>query len=104
MAQASDYSATWHYLKAAKEIGFDKARKSGRAVIEQMKAMPTSDTVLGEGSIRKDGRHLHNMYLFQIKKPEESKYAWDYYKLLGTIAPEDAFRPIAGSSCPLVRA
>ncbi|HEY6336626.1 MAG TPA: ABC transporter substrate-binding protein, partial [Alphaproteobacteria bacterium] len=97
--QAGAYAATLHYLKAV------AASKSGdgRRVVETMKAMATSDPLFGPGSIRADGRALHPMYLFQVKRPEESKGAWDYYKLVETIPAQDAFRPIETGGCPLVR-
>jgi branched-chain amino acid transport system substrate-binding protein len=77
--------------------------KSGAAVVTEMKKQPTKDIVFGDGSVREDGRHLHDMYLFEVKKPEESKGAWDYYKLLAKIPAEDAFRPLSESTCPLVK-
>jgi branched-chain amino acid transport system substrate-binding protein len=97
--QAGAYAATLHYLKAV------AASKSGdgRRVVETMKAMATNDPLFGSGSIRADGRALHPMYLFQVKRPEESKGAWDYYKLVETIPAQEAFRPIEEGGCPLVR-
>ena len=62
----------------------------GKAVVEEMKKLPTDDPLFGKGTIRADGRKLHNMYLFEVKKPEESKYPWDYYKLIKTIPPAEA--------------
>ncbi len=103
MLQAGDYSATTHYLKAVAALGLDRARASGRAVIEQMKAMSVEDSVYGHGSIRADGRKLNPMYLFQVKSPEESRYPWDYYKLVQTIPADQAFRPLADGNCPMVR-
>ncbi|MBR0967324.1 ABC transporter substrate-binding protein [Tardiphaga sp. 538_B7_N1_4] len=96
---AGAYSATLHYLKAIAVAG----NKSGAAVVTEMKKQPTKDIVFGDGSVREDGRHLHDMYLFEVKKPEESKGAWDYYKLLAKIPAEDAFRPLSESTCPLVK-
>ena len=104
MIQAGDYAANWHCLKAMAKIGWDKAKASGRATVEQMKAMPTDDPLFGKGSVRADGRVLHPMYLFQVKAPAESHYAWDYYKLLRRIDAADAFRPLAAGQCPLVHA
>ena len=74
----------------------------GRAVVEAMKATPTDDLPYGKGTIRADGRKIHPMYLFQVKSPSESKYAWDYYKLLQTVPAETAFRPITEGSCKFV--
>ena len=104
MIQAGDYAANWHCLKAMAKIGWDKAKASGRATVEQMKAMPTDDPLFGKGSVRADGRVLHPMYLFQVKAPAESHYAWDYYKLLRRIDAADAFRPLAAGQCPMVHA
>lgn len=96
---AGAYSATLHYLKAVAALG----SKSAKPVIEQMKKTPTNDIVFGRGSIREDGRKLHSMYLFEVKKPEESKQPWDYYKLLAEIPADEAFRPLSESECPLVK-
>jgi branched-chain amino acid transport system substrate-binding protein len=104
MIQAGDYSAVRHYLKAVAALGADRAKGSGRAVIEQMKAMPVEDSVYGKGSIRADGRKLNPMYLFQVKSPAESRYPWDYYKLVRTIPADQAFRPLSEGHCPLVHA
>ena len=104
MIQAGDYAANWHCLKAMAALGVDKAKASGRATVAQMKAMPTDDTLFGKGSVRPDGRVLHPMYLFEVKSPAESKYAWDYYKLVQTTPPDQAFRPLAEGGCALVHA
>jgi branched-chain amino acid transport system substrate-binding protein len=104
MIQAGDYSAVTHYLKAVAALGAERAKGSGRAVIEQMKAMPVEDSVYGRGSVRADGRKLNPMYLFQVKSPGESRYPWDYYKLVRTIPPDQAFRPMSEGNCPLVHA
>ncbi|MBR0800316.1 ABC transporter substrate-binding protein [Bradyrhizobium jicamae] len=97
---AGAYSATLHYLKA---IAAAPNNKSGAAVVSEMKKLPTDDVVFGQGSVREDGRQLHDMYLFEVKKPEESKGPWDYYKLVSKIAAKDAFRPLSESTCPLVK-
>jgi branched-chain amino acid transport system substrate-binding protein len=102
MIQAGDYAATAHCLKAMLALGVDQAKASGRATVAQMKAMPTEDKLFGPGSVRADGRVLHPMYLFEVKSPEESKYPWDYYKLLRTIPADQAFRPLNDGGCPLV--
>jgi len=69
-----------------------------------MKELPTDDPLFGRGTIRADGRKIHDAYLFEVKKPEESKGPWDYYKLLVTIPAEKAFRPLNEGGCPLVTA
>ena len=102
--QAGNYSAVMHYLKAAKEMGVAKAKASGRAAIEQMKAMPTDDIILGKGVLRQDGRKVHPMYLFQVKSPAESKGPWDYYKLARTTPADQAFRPLNEGGCSMVKA
>jgi branched-chain amino acid transport system substrate-binding protein len=102
MIQAGDYAANWHCLRAMAALGVDKAKQSGRATVAQMKAMPTDDSLFGKGSVREDGRVLHPMYLFQVKSPAESKYDWDYYKLVNTTPADQAFRPLADGGCPLV--
>jgi branched-chain amino acid transport system substrate-binding protein len=103
MLQAGDYSAVTHYLKAATALGGANA-KEGRAVVQEMKALPTDDPLFGPGSVRADGRKLNPMFLFQVKTPAESKYPWDYYKLLRTIPADQAFRPMAEGGCPMVHA
>jgi branched-chain amino acid transport system substrate-binding protein len=102
MIQAGDYSAVTHYLKAMRQMGVAKARASGRDAVVAMKAMPTDDATYGKGTIRADGRKLHPMYLFQVKSPTESKYPWDYYKLLKTVPADQAFRPLADGHCKMV--
>jgi branched-chain amino acid transport system substrate-binding protein len=96
--QASAYSATLHFLKA---IEIAKTH-DGTKIVAQMKAMPTDDPVLGKGTIREDGRKIHPMYLFEVKSPEESKAPWDYYKMIKTVPPAEAWRPLADGGCPLV--
>ena len=103
MNQAGNYSATLHYLKAVKDMGVAAAKASGADVVARMKAMPTDDDCFGPGRIREDGRKLHPAYLFEVKKPEESKGPWDYYKLLLTTPADEAFRPLGEGNCPLVR-
>src|SRR6266850_6631967 len=99
MIHAGVYSATLHYLKAVEALKGD----DGTKVIAKMKEMPTDDPLFGKGSIRADGRKLHPMYLFEVKKPSESKGPWDYYKLVGTTPADQAFRPLSESACPLVK-
>ena len=101
--QAGTYSATLHYLKAVSALGAAKAKSSGRLVLDEMKAMPTDDPVFGKGSVRLDGRKIHDLYLFQVKTPAESHQPWDYYKLIRTIPAEAAFRPLKDGGCPLVQ-
>ena len=104
MAQAGNYSATLHYLKVAQAMGAAEAKKSGAATVARMKAMPTDDDCFGPGRIREDGRKIHPSYLFEVKKPSESKSEWDLYKLLGTTPAEQAFRPLSDHACPLIKA
>ena len=99
MAQAGVYSATLHYLKAVEAAKTD----DGPKVVAQMKKMPSDDPVFGKGRVRQDGRHVHDMYLFEVKKPAESKGPWDYYKVRATIPAEQAFRPEKEGGCPLVK-
>jgi branched-chain amino acid transport system substrate-binding protein len=99
MIHAGVYSAVTHYLKTVVALKNDS---DGKAVVEHMKKNKTKDALLGEGEIRADGRKIHPMYLFEVKKPEESKGPWDYYKLRATIPANEAFRPLADGKCPLV--
>ncbi len=100
MVQAGVYSAVFHYLKAVHEM---KSEGDGAAVVAKMKSMPTDDKLFGKGSIRQDGRKVHDMYLFEVKKPEESKGPWDYYKQRAVIPAAEAFRPEKDGNCPLVK-
>ena len=100
MVHAGVYSSVLHYLKALKELGADA---DGAAVVAKMKDMPTDDRLFGKGQVRVDGRHIHPMYLFEVKKPDESKGPWDYYKLRATIPAEEAFRPLDQGGCPLAK-
>ena len=93
------YAATLHYLRAVKASG----SREGDKVVEQMKAMPTHDGLFSDGRVRADGRVIHDVYVFQVKSPEESKYDWDFYKLIDTIPGEKAFRPLNEGGCPLVK-
>jgi branched-chain amino acid transport system substrate-binding protein len=101
MNQAGSYAAVLQYLKALEALGGNP--HDGAKVVAKMKEIPTDDIVFGKGVLRPDGRHLIPAYLFEVKKPEESKYPWDYYKLVATIAPDDAAKPLAESECPLVK-
>jgi len=98
---AGMYSATVHLLKA---MAVTKSAADGVKLIDQMKAMPTDDPLFGQGSIRVDGRKIHPMYLLATKTVEESTGDWDYFKVLATIKPEDAWRPLDKGGCPFVKA
>jgi branched-chain amino acid transport system substrate-binding protein len=98
MLQAGLYSATLHYLKAIDAIKTDEAPK----VMEQMRATPVNDVFAKNGKIRIDGRMVHDMYLFEVKTPAESKGEWDLYKLIATVPGDEAFRPLDKGNCPLV--
>ena len=100
---AGQYSAVTHYLKSVVAIGPAKAKASGRAVIEHMKATPTDDPLFGKGRVRADGRVIHAMYLFEVKSPAASKEPWDYYTLKRTIPAEQAFRPMNEGGCKMVQ-
>jgi len=100
MIHAGVYSAVTHYLKALAAVGSDS---DGKAVVDKMKELPTEDPLFGKGTVRADGRKIHDMYLFEVKKPEESKGPWDYYKLRATIPAAEAFRPLDKGGCPLVK-
>ncbi|HSD61752.1 MAG TPA: ABC transporter substrate-binding protein [Burkholderiales bacterium] len=99
MVHAGDYSGTMHYLKAVLAAGTDDTK----AVMDQMRKTPVNDFFAKNGKVREDGRMVHDMYLAQVKKPEESKYPWDYYKIVQTIPGDQAFTPLAKSKCPLVK-
>jgi branched-chain amino acid transport system substrate-binding protein len=99
MVSAGVYSSVIHYLKAVTAL---KSTSDGRAVVAKMKEIPTDDPLFGKGSIRADGRKLHDAYLFEVKKPSESKYPGDDYKLRATIPASEAFRPLKDGGCPLV--
>lgn len=98
MVHAGVYSAVTHYLKA---VEANKSAADGKATVDRMKAMPTDDPLFGKGTVRADGRKIHDMYLYEVKKPSESKGPWDYYKLRATIPAAEAFRPLAEGKCPI---
>jgi len=100
MVQAGVYSAVLHYLKAVEVL---KSDADGRAVAAKMKEMPTDDRLFGKGTIRPDGRKIHDLYLFEVKKPAESRYPGDFYKTRATIPAAEAFRPLKEGGCPLVQ-
>jgi branched-chain amino acid transport system substrate-binding protein len=97
---AGVYSDVLHYLKAVAEL---KSTADGAATVAKMKTMPTDDPLFGKGTIRADGRKIHDMYLFEVKKPAESKGEWDLYKKLETIPGDQVFRPLNEGNCPLVK-
>jgi branched-chain amino acid transport system substrate-binding protein len=101
MVQAGVYSGLIHYFKALEALGGNP--HDGAKVVAKMKELPTDDALFGKGEIRADGRKIHPAYLFEVKKPEDSKGPWDYYKLVGTTPADQAFRPLAESACPLVQ-
>jgi branched-chain amino acid transport system substrate-binding protein len=101
MTVAGLYSGVLHYLKTLEAMGGNP--HDGAKVVAKMKELPTDDILFGKGTIRADGRKMLPAYLFEVKKPEESKYPWDYYKLIATISPEEAARPLSESECPLVK-
>ena len=101
MVQAGVYSGLIHYFKTLDAMSGNP--HDGAKVVAKMKELPTDDPLFGKGSIRVDGRKIHPAYLFEVKKPEESKAPWDYYKLIGTTPGDQAFRPLSESTCALVK-
>ena len=99
MGDAGDYSSTMHYLKAVEAAGTDDAK----AVMAKMRELPINDFFAKNGRIREDGRMVHEMYVYEVKKPSESKGEWDYYKLRAVIPGDEAFRSLKESNCPLVK-
>jgi len=99
MVQAGVYSAVLHYLKAVEALKND----DGTKVAAKMKELPSDDPLFGKGRVRQDGRTIHDAYLVEVKKPSESKYPWDYYKIRATIPADEAFRPEKEGGCPLVK-
>ena len=100
MVHAGVYASVLHYLKAVEKTG---SAKDGKAVVETMKALPTEDPLFGNGRVRKDGRAIHDMYLFEVKTPAESKAPYDLYKTMATVPADRAFRPLESGGCPLVK-
>jgi len=99
MVQAGVYSSVSHYLKAVAAAKTD----DGMKVADKMRELPVSDFFARNATLRADGRLVHDMYLAQVKKPSESKGPWDYYKILRTIPGDEAYKPLAESTCPLVK-
>jgi branched-chain amino acid transport system substrate-binding protein len=99
MVHAGVYSGVLHYLKAISKLG---TSRDGKAVVEEMKKLPTDDPLFGKGLVEANGRKIHPAYLFEVKTPAESKYPGDFYRLRATIPADKAFRPVKESGCPLV--
>jgi branched-chain amino acid transport system substrate-binding protein len=99
MIHAGIYASISHYLKALAEL---KNAKDGKAVVAKMISMPTDDTLFGKGTIDPNGRKRHPMYVYEVKKPDESKAKWDYYKLIREVPADQAFRKPENSECPLI--
>src|SRR5579863_5373515 len=99
MTVAGVYSSVLHYLKAVAAL---KSAADGKAVVAKMKELPTDDPLYGKGSIRIDGRKIHPAYLFEVKKPEDSKYPGDDFILRNTVPAEEAFRPLKDDNCPMI--
>ena len=99
MVHAGVYSSVMHYLKAVEAVGSKDAAK----VMAKMKETPVEDPLFGKGEVRQDGRVIHDMYLFRVKSPEQSKGEWDLYETLATIPADEAFRPLKDGGCPLVQ-
>ncbi len=97
MVQAGVYSSVLHYLEAIKAVG----SKDAKAVVAKLKEAPIQDSLFGTVTVRPDGRAIHDMYLFQVKKPSESKGPWDFYNLVSTIPADKAFRPIEDGGCKM---
>jgi branched-chain amino acid transport system substrate-binding protein len=98
MVQAGVYAGVLHYLKAVTQA---KGASDGKAVVAAMKKIPTDDPLFGKGTVRADGRKIHDAYLFEVKKPQESKYPGDFYHTRATIPAAEAFRPMKDGGCPL---
>jgi branched-chain amino acid transport system substrate-binding protein len=99
MIHAGVYASILHYLKAVEAL---KSAADGKAVVAEMKKLPTDDPLFGKGVIRADGRKVHDAYLYEVKKPSESKHPGDFYTLKATIPAKEAFRPLKDGHCPLV--
>ena len=104
MIHAGCYSATLHYLKTIADMGAAEGKKDGAATVARMKKMPVEDDCFGKTTIREDGRNLTTAYLFEVKKPSESKGAWDYFKLVATTPGNEAYRPLSEGHCPFIKA
>jgi branched-chain amino acid transport system substrate-binding protein len=98
MNHAGNYGGMLHFLKAVEAA----QTHDGAKIVAKMKELPTDDVTFGKGRVREDGRHMHPMYLWQVKKPGESTAPWDYYRLVKTLPAEDAWRPLDQGGCSLV--
>ncbi|SHG97803.1 ABC transporter substrate-binding protein [Bradyrhizobium erythrophlei] len=101
MVQAGVYAGLLHYFKALEALGGNP--HDGIKVVDKMKSIPTDDTLFGKGMIESNGRTIHSAYLFEVKKPSESKGPWDFYKLIGTVPGDQAFTPLDKSTCALLK-
>jgi branched-chain amino acid transport system substrate-binding protein len=101
MVHAGVYAGVTHYLKALEALGGNP--HDGIKIVDKMKSMPTDDPLFGKGEIQPNGRTIHSAYLFEVKKPSESKGPWDFYKLVGTVPGDQAFTPLAESKCALLK-
>jgi branched-chain amino acid transport system substrate-binding protein len=101
MVQAGVYSGLLHYFKALEALGGNP--HDGVKVVEKMKSIPTEDRLFGKGLVEPNGRTIHSSYLFEVKKPSESKGPWDFYKLIGTVPGDQAFTPLSESKCALLK-
>ncbi|HEY8335354.1 MAG TPA: ABC transporter substrate-binding protein [Tardiphaga sp.] len=101
MVQAGVYAGLMHYFKALEALGSNP--HDGAKVVAKMKEMPTDDPLFGKGAIQPNGRTIHSAYLFEVKKPSESKSAWDFYKLVGSVPGDQAFTPLDKSTCALLK-
>ncbi len=101
MVQAGVYAGLIHYFKALDALGGNP--HDGIKVVEKMKSIPTDDPLFGKGEIEPNGRTIHSAYLFEVKKPSESKGPWDFYKLVGTVPGDQAFTPLSESKCAMLK-
>jgi branched-chain amino acid transport system substrate-binding protein len=101
MVQAGVYAGLRHYFKALEALGGNP--HDGGKVVEKMKSIPTEDDLFGKGEIQPNGRTIHSAYLFEVKKPSESKGPWDFYKLIGSVPGDQAFTPLSESKCALLK-
>jgi branched-chain amino acid transport system substrate-binding protein len=101
MVHAGVYAGVTHYLKALEALGGNP--HDGIKIVDKMKSIPTDDPLFGKGEIQPNGRTIHSAYLFEVKKPSESKGPWDFYKLVGTVPGDQAFTPLAESKCALLK-
>jgi branched-chain amino acid transport system substrate-binding protein len=101
MVQAGVYAGLMHYFKALDAAGSNS--HDGVKIVEAMKGIKTDDPLFGKGEIQPNGRTIHDAYLFEVKKPSESKSAWDFYNLVGTVPGEQAFTPLSESKCALLK-